>query len=82
MSAKRIDVLADVPTAVLERIVSASMERMADFATRCEPYSSYTAADIAAAVIAEPTGDVAYFLAGLIAKSTELVWALHFSEAA
>jgi hypothetical protein len=57
----------------IERIVSASMGRMADFASHVEPGQTYTEADIAAAVIAEPTGDTARFLAGVIAKSIEVV---------
>lgn len=70
-----------MPTqATIEKIVSASMSRMADFATRATPDSSYTEADIAAAVMAEPTGDVARFLAGVIAKSIELVATLEYAE--
>lgn len=69
-------------SATIEKIVSASMERMADFATRSTPGASYTAEEIAATVMADPTGETARFLAGLIAKSIELVAVLEYADAA
>lgn len=68
--------------ATIEKITSTAMSRMADFATRATPDASYTEADIAAAVMADPTGDTARFLAGVIAKSIELVAVLEYAEAA
>ena len=66
--------------ATLNKIVAASMERMASFASHVEPDATYTEADIAAAVMSDPTGDTARFLAGLIAKSIELVAVLDYAE--
>lgn len=68
------------PQATIENIVSAAMSRMADFATRATPGAAYTEADIAATVIADPTGDTARFLAGVIAKSIDLVAVLEYAE--
>lgn len=59
--------------AKMERITNIAMSRMADFATRCAPDKTYTESDIAAAVYAEPDGEVARFLAGVIASSIGLV---------
>jgi hypothetical protein len=53
---------------------------IAHAATRSAPGASYTAKDIAAAVIADPTGDTARFLAGVIAKSIGLVAVLDYAE--
>ena len=66
--------------ATIEKIVAASMERMADFATRATPDASYTATDIAAQVMADPTGETARFLAGVVAKSIELVAVLEYTD--
>jgi hypothetical protein len=66
--------------ATIEKIVSASMSRMADFATRATPGASYTDEDIAAAVMADPTSDTASFLAGVIAKSMEVVAVLDYAD--
>jgi hypothetical protein len=66
--------------ATLNKIVAASMEKMADFATRATPNASYTAEDIAATVMADPTSETARFLAGLIAKSIEVVATLDYVE--
>ncbi len=68
--------------AMIEKITAAAISRMADFASHVEPGAIYTEADIAAAVIAEPTGDSARFLAGVIAKSIEVVAVLDSVEAA
>lgn len=77
------NVLAFFPSEpAIERITSVTLDRMADFATRADAFASYTPADIVAAVIAEPNGDVARFLAGVIAKSIELVAVLDCVEAA
>jgi hypothetical protein len=68
--------------ATIEKITSAALSRMADFATRATPGAKYTEADIVATVMADPTGETARFLAGLIAKSMELVAVLDYAEAA
>jgi hypothetical protein len=78
-----MDQQVQVPSAAqIEKITSAAISRMADFASHVEPGETYTEADIAAAVIAEPTGEVARFLAGVIAKSIDVVAVLDFAEAA
>jgi hypothetical protein len=68
--------------AKIEKITNAALRVMADFATRATPGGKYTEADIVRAVITEPNGPVAFYLAGLIAKSTELVAVLDYAEAA
>ena len=68
--------------AKIEKIVSAAMSKMADFASHVEPGFSYTAEDIAATVMADPTSETARFLANVIAKSIELVSTLEYAEAA
>jgi hypothetical protein len=64
----------------IESITNAALKVMSDFATRATPYATYTEKDILSAVIAEPQGDVARFLAGLIAKSIEVVATLDYVE--
>jgi hypothetical protein len=66
--------------AAIERIVSASVNRMADFASHITPNETYTEADIVAAITADPTGEAAHFLAGVIVKSIELVSVLDAAE--
>ncbi|AOK33936.1 hypothetical protein [Burkholderia cenocepacia] len=66
----------------VDRVVNASLKVMADFATRATPYATFTEKEILAAVLVDPTGDVALFLARLIAKSIETVAALDYIASA
>jgi hypothetical protein len=56
---------------VVQKITDAALEFMAKRASNLEPGESYTTADIAATVVADPTGNTALYLAKLIVTGVE-----------